>query len=125
MVQGIVSINPDGTRLEGVGDLDGGVEVGGVHGGGEAVGGAVAQLDRLVAVLEFGDGAHGAEDFLLHDLHVLGDVGEDRGFDEVALVALAVAADFHLGARVFASFDVAVIVMLVMLFFRVILGLWL
>ena len=108
VVQGVVRVDPDGAGLEGVGDLDGGVEVLGVDGGGEAVGGGVADLDGLLFRRELGDGAHGAEDLLLHDLHVLGDVGEDGGLDEVALVALAVAADLDRGAGVFAFFDVAV-----------------
>jgi len=43
----------------------------------------------------------------LHDLHVLGDVGEDGGLDEVALVALAVAADLDGGAGFLAGLDVA------------------
>ena len=94
----VVGVNPHGAGLERVRDLDGGVEVLGVHGGGEAIGGGVADADGLLLGLELGDGADGAEDLFLHDLHVLGDVGEDGWLDEVALVALAVATDLDLGA---------------------------
>ena len=107
MVQSVIGVDPDGSSLKRVRDLDGGVEVLGMHGGREAVGGRVADLDGLLLRLEFADGADGAEDLLLHNLHVLGDVGEDGGLDEVTLVALAIAADLDLGACVFAGFDVA------------------
>jgi hypothetical protein len=106
VVQGVVGVDPDGTRLEGVGDLDGGVEVLGVQGGGEAVGGGVAELDGLLLGLELGDRADRAEDLLLHDLHVFCDVGEDGGLDEVALVTLALAASLDGGTGVLACLDV-------------------
>ena len=108
-MEGIVGVDPDGAGLEGVSDLERGVEVGGVDGGGEAVGGVVADLDDFVLGLELGDGAHGAEDFFLHDLHVFGYVGEDGGLDEEALVADAVAARFDGRAGLLAVFDVAAV----------------
>src|SRR5262249_39802825 len=46
-----------------------------------------------------------AEDFLLGDLHVIGDVVEHRGLDEVALAAAAIAADEEFGAFLLAGFD--------------------
>lgn len=106
-MQSVVGVDPHGAGLERIADLDGGVEVGGVHGGGKAVGALVAGGDDLLLGGELGDGADGAEDLLLHDLHVLGDVGEDGGLDEVALVALAVAADLDGGAGFLAGLDVA------------------
>jgi hypothetical protein len=106
VVQGVVGVDPDGTGLEGVGDLDGGVEVLGVDGGGEAVRGRVTELDGVLLGLELGDRADRAEDLLLHDLHVFGDVGEDGGLDEVALVALALTAGLDGGAGVLACLDV-------------------
>jgi len=93
--------------FQSVGDLDGSVKVLGVHSSGKTVGGRVTDTDGLLLVLELGDGAHGAEDLLLHDFHVLGHAGEDGGLDEVALVALAGTADLDLGAGVFALLDVA------------------
>ena len=105
-MESVVGVDPDGAGAEGVGDLDGGVEVAGVDGGGETVGGGVAEADGILLGLELGDGADGAEDFFLHDLHVLGDVGEDGGLDEVSLVALAVAADLDLGAGLATCLDV-------------------
>ena len=106
VVEGVVGVDPDGTRLEGVGDLDGGVEVLGVDGGGETVCAGVAELDGILLGLELGDRADGAEDLLFHDLHVLCNVGEDRGLDEVALVTLALAASLDSGTSVLASLDV-------------------
>ncbi len=78
-----------------------------MDGSGETVGGLVAELDGLLLGGELGDGADGAEDLLLHDLHVGADVGEDGGLDEVALVAVALAAGLDLGALLLAGLDVA------------------
>lgn len=77
--------------------------------GGETVGGGVAETDGIFFGLEFGDRAHGAEDLFLHDLHVLADVGEDGGLDEVTLCAVAFAADFDLGAGFLAFINVSVL----------------
>lgn len=109
MMQHVVLVDPDSPRAELVGNADGGVEVGGVDGGSEAVGGVVADADGVGFVGEFGNGADGAEDFFLHDLHVFADAGEDGGFDEVAFVAVAAAADFDLGALLFTVVDVAIL----------------
>lgn len=109
VVEGVVGVNPDGTGLERVRDLDGGVQVRGVHSSGQTVGGGVANTDRLLLGLELGDGADRAEDLFLHDLHVIGDVGEDGGLDEEALVALAVAAGLDCGTCILALLDVAVV----------------
>lgn len=106
VVEGVVGVDPDGTCPEGVGDLDGGVEVLGVDGSGETVCAGVAELDGVLLGLELGDRANGAEDLFFHNLHVLCDVGEDRGLDEVALVALALAASLNGGTGVLASLDV-------------------
>ena len=106
VVEGVVGVDPDGTRLEGVGDLDGGVEVLGVDGGGETVCAGVAELDGVLLGLELGDRADGAEDLLFYNLHVLCDVGEDRGLDEVALVTLALATSLNSGTGVLAGLDV-------------------
>lgn len=103
----VVLVDPDSAGLERGRDADGGVEVLGVDGGGETVGGDVAEVDGVSFVFEFGDGADGAEDFLLHDFHVGAYVGEDGGLDEVAFFAVAFAAHFDLGTFFFARIDVA------------------
>ena len=100
-------VDPDGASLEAVGDLDGGVQVAGVDGSSQAVGGRVADLDCVLLCLELGDAADGAKDLLLHNLHVFLDVGEDCGLNEVALVALALAASLDGGTLVLAGLDVA------------------
>lgn len=79
-----------------------------MDGGGKAIGGGVAQTDRVGFVLEFRNRTHGAEDFFLHDLHVFLHVGEDGRLDEVALFAVALSADFNLGAFLFAGSDISV-----------------
>ena len=106
-MQHVVLVDPDGSGPQGVADPDGGVEAARVDGGGETVGGCVAHADGVFFRLEFGNGADGAEDFFLHYLHVLGDVGEDGRFDKVALFAVALAADFNLGALFLAGINVS------------------
>ena len=75
--------------------------------GGKTVGGGVSETDGVLFGLEFSDGADGAEDLLLHDLHVFADVGENGWLDEVALVAVTLATDFDLGTLLLAGVDVA------------------
>ncbi len=70
VMQHVVLVHPDGAGPQGVTDPDGGVEAGRVDGGGETVGRGVAEADGVVFVFELGDGADGAEDLLLHYLHV-------------------------------------------------------
>ena len=109
MVQHVVLVHPDGSGAEGVGDPDGGVEVGCVDGRRKAVGGVVTDADGVGFVGELGDGADGAEDFLLHDFHVFRHIREDGGLDEVAFVAVALAADFDFGTFFLTVVDVAAI----------------
>lgn len=117
-VKSVVRVDPDSSGAERVGNLDGSGEVGGVDCGGKTVGGVVADLDDVGLCLELGDCADGAEDFFLLDLHVLGYVGEDGGLDEVALVAVAVAAGLDGCAGLLALLDVARICISIGLRFR-------
>lgn len=74
--------------------------------GGQTVGGVVAELDGLLLGGELRNGADGAEDLLLHDLHVLFHIGEDSRLDEVALIAVAVATRHHGRTLLLARLDV-------------------
>lgn len=107
MVQGVVAVHPDGSGIQPVAHTDGSVEVLCVDGSGKAVVGVVGGLDDVLLGLEPGNGAHGAEDLLLHDLHLGGDSGENGGLDEVALVAVALAARLDSGALLLARLDIA------------------
>ena len=103
----VVLIYPDCPSLQAVGDSDRRVQIGGVNGGREAVGGGIADLDGILFCLEFRNGAHGPENFFLDNFHVVTDVGEDGGFDEVANVAVTFTADFDLGSCFFAGVNVS------------------
>lgn len=107
-VKSVVCVDPNGTSLEGVGDLDGGVEVGCVDSGSKTVCGVVTNADGVLLGLELGDRADGSENLFLHDGHVVLDVGEDGGLDEVSLVALALTAGNDGGTLVLAGLDVTV-----------------
>lgn len=106
VVQHIVGVNPDGTGTELVGDTDGSVEVLGVDSSGETVAGVVSGLDNLLLSLELGDRADGAEDLLLHDLHVLSDIGENGRLDEVSLVTVTLTSSDDGGTRLLTLGDV-------------------
>lgn len=108
MIQHVVLVHPYRAGLEPVRNPYSRVQAFGVNGCGEAVGGHVAQADRVGFVFEFSNGTYGAENFLFHNLHVFAHVGEYGGLDEVTLVTVAFAADFDLGAFFFAGVDVSV-----------------
>ncbi len=110
-MQHVVLVDPDGSGAQGVADSDGGVETGCVDGGGEAVGCGIAETDGVFFGLELGDGADGTEDLFLHYLHVFGDAREDGRLDEVALFAVALAADFDFGALFLTGVNVAAFVL--------------
>jgi hypothetical protein len=106
-VKSVVGVDPDSSRTERVGNLNGSGEVGCVYSGSETVCGVVTNLDNVGLCLELGDCADGAEDLFLLDLHVLGHVGEDRRLDEVTLVTLTVATSLDGRARLLALLDIA------------------
>jgi len=106
-LQLVVAIDPTGSGFEAVGDLDGGVEVLGVDGGGETVAGRVADLDDLVDILELGDRSDRSEDLLVHNLHVRGHIREDGGLNEVALFAVPLSSNLDDGSLLLSVFDVA------------------
>lgn len=53
MMDGVVGVDPDRARAEAVGHVDGGLEVGRVHGRREAICCGVAQPDGILFALEF------------------------------------------------------------------------
>ena len=75
--------------------------------GRKTIRGVVSDLDNFFFRLEFGDGADGAEDLFLHNLHVFGDVGEDGRLDEISFVAVAFTTCYNGGTSIFAILDVA------------------
>src|SRR5262249_11848326 len=83
---GLGAVHVDVPRADLPGDLPGAVDVRGRDVAREAVERVVRDLDRLVLVLVGDDGEHRSEDLLAGDGHVVADVGEDRGPDEVALL---------------------------------------
>src|SRR3954451_5882170 len=68
------------------GDALGVLGVAGPDAAGQPVDRVVGDLDRFVLGVVGDDRQHRPEDLLLGDRHVVGDVGEDRRLDEVALV---------------------------------------
>ena len=108
MMQHIILVNPHSARSQRIANPDSSIQIAGVDSAGETIGGCVAEADGISFGLEFRNGADGPEDLFLHDLHVFADATEDRRLNEVALFAVALAADFDLGAFGAAGVDVAV-----------------
>ena len=82
--------------------------VAGLHVGGEPVRRFVGDRDGLGFILERDDGQDRAEDFLLRDAHVVGNIGKDRGFHEPAgfvSCGLSETAGQQAGALVDAHLD--------------------
>ena len=103
----VILIHPNGPGLQAVSNAERRVQIGGVNGGREAVGGGIADLDGILFRFEFRNGTHRAENFFLDYFHVVADVGEDGGFDKVANVAVTFAAGFDLGSCFFTGVDVS------------------
>ena len=86
----------------GVGDL---AFVAGVHGARESVFGVVGDGECIVPVAGFDHREHRAEDFLLRDLRLRGDVGHHRGLDEIAWSRCGAPTGHHTTLAL-AGFDV-------------------
>lgn len=80
-----------------------------MNSGGQTVSGVVTDGDGVLLGLELRDGTDRSENLLLHDLHVVGDVGEDCWLDEVTSVTLTLATSLDCGTFLLALLDVAMI----------------
>ena len=82
------------------------VDICGVNGGSKTVVSVVADLDSFFLILELLDGHDGAENLFVVNLHVLGDVGEDGGVDEVTCATNSVATNGQGSTFLLAVLDV-------------------
>ena len=105
----IEAVHPDDAGLDIAGHLVGGVQIHGPNGRGQPVDRVVGDGDGLARVREGYDGAHGAEDLLLGDLHLVLNAGEQRGRDvATGLEPLGhAAAELDLRPLLLAGLDVA------------------
>ena len=106
-MKSVVCVDPHCSGLERIGNLDGSLQVAGVESGSETICGRVANLNDLFLGLELGNCAYWAENLFLLNLHVLGNVGEDGGLNEVALVTLSLTTSLDSGARLLTILNVA------------------
>ncbi len=93
-----VTVDPDAARLHLIRKLQRLVDVSGENAGGEAVRRVIAPLNHFIQRLVLENLLHWAEDLLLGNAHVVGDVGEDGRLDEVALAGEAFSTSDHTGA---------------------------
>src|SRR3982751_294906 len=82
-----IGVHPDRARARLLGEALQLADVAAPHAGGEAVGRAVGNPQSVGLVLELDDADDGPEDLLLRDPHLVRDIREHRGADEVAAVA--------------------------------------
>ena len=75
-------------------------------GSGQAVKRVVGPANEIGLVTEFEHGQHRPEDLIGDDLHVVLDIGKDRGLDEIALVSHSIAADQAIRTFLAANLDV-------------------
>src|SRR5262249_33450880 len=105
----IEAIDPDDSGPERARGLEGLCDVPGPHGSRQAIDRVIADLHRLLAVLE-GDGReHWPEDLLVGDRHLVVDMIEDCRLHIVAaaLVAGAHSAEYEFRALALALVDIA------------------
>src|SRR3954447_12141352 len=74
--------------------------------GSQAIGGTVGDPQRIGLVAELDHAHDWAEDFFLRDPHLVPDIGEHRGADEVAAVADALTAGRQKRAFLLADIDI-------------------
>ncbi len=101
-----IGIDPDGAGLQLAGDAVHAADVGAPDAGRQAERGPVGDADRIGLVVERNHAGHRAEDLFLRDAHLVRDVGENRGRDEVAALADTHAAGHRRRAFLLADLDI-------------------
>jgi len=105
-VEAVVGVHPDGAGLDLVGVLEDSVDVAGEDTGGETVVATVGTLDGLIQGAEAHDAHDGAEDLLAGDGHIVLDIGEDGGLDEVAGLLNGLSSNNAVGSLALSGLDV-------------------
>ena len=100
------TVDPGGTGVQPVCDLDRALDVLSEDSGGETVHRVVRLVDDVLLVLELDHDADRAEDLLADDAHVWLAVGEDRRLDPVALGTVTVATGSERRTLILARLDV-------------------
>ena len=83
------------------------VDIAGPDGSGESVGGVVGAANDFLNIAELENAHDGPEDFFAGDVHLVGNTGEDGGFDEIAFATDAATAGKAGGALSISAIDVA------------------
>ena len=101
-----IAVDPDGPSPESVTDADGPVKVSGMQGSGETINSVVGLANSITFILEFCDRTDRAKDLLAANGHARGNVTEDRGLDEIALITETLTASFNSSALLFTLLNI-------------------
>lgn len=88
----VVAVDPNGTSLELVRDVNGTRDVAREDCSGQTVDSVVGLADQILLVVELDDDNDWAEDLFISNLSAFLDIGEDGRLDEVAFVSVSVSA---------------------------------
>lgn len=106
MRQKVVTIDPNGTSLKSVANFDSSVKVPSVNTSSETIESIMSLRKDILDIGEFTDGNDRSENLFLHDLHLLIDIGEDGGLNEVSFLSVTFTAEGDVGTFVLTGFDV-------------------
>jgi limonene-1,2-epoxide hydrolase len=106
-IEDVVTIHPHCPGAHLIGDVMRLLDVAGPNGGGKAVQSPIRAVDHFVDALKRDDAHHRTKDLFLRDFHVVLNIGEHGGLDEVAAIADAIAAADQFRALVTARANVA------------------
>lgn len=109
-VDKVVKVNPGSTSLESIRNAESALVVVGVNTSCEAIGSIIGESNDFLLALELADCDDRTKDFLLDNLHVGFDVGENRRLDIVSAVfggCVGCAAEMGRGSFSFTGFNVS------------------
>lgn len=104
-IDDVVTVDPNGSGADVVRDVKSFVDILGEDCSSETIHGVIGAIDDLFDGLELQDLHDGAEDFLFGDSHVVLDVREDGGLDEITFVTEAFSSGLQRGTLLLARLD--------------------
>lgn len=105
-MKGVIGIDPDGSSLQAIRDIDGSGEIFGVEGSSKTVNSVVSDSNSIIGSLKFGDGSNRPENLFLHNLHVLLDARKEGGLDEVAFGSMTFSTGFNGSTLLLSVFNI-------------------
>src|ERR1700722_2569546 len=105
-VKNVIAIDPHRTRSDTVRNRMRLTNVASPYGRSQAVQRLVGPLYNIIQIIEFDDAHHGTKNLLASDLHVVLDIHEHCGFNEITARTCPLAALHQLGSFALAGLDI-------------------